>query len=251
MGNHEYNAICYHTRKSVTDWLRPHSESKFRQHENFLKELPVGNAETREVIEWFKTLPLFLDLGSFRVIHACWDSKMIQQAQQTYLLSDNSLNMAYLTQSATKGTSLFQIIERLLKGVEVKLPGNTSFKDKYDKERHHIRVKWWKQTGKSYHSLAFGYGKITDCFPDTPCPDSSEISLYGKNEKPVFFGHYWLAGRPEVQRKNVCCVDYSAGTGKKLVCYSLKCQEDHAPLDQGNFVSLVDFNDLKHYSVES
>ena len=46
MGNHEYNAICYHTPNSKGDFLRPHTEDKKRQHENFLKEYPLGESAT-------------------------------------------------------------------------------------------------------------------------------------------------------------------------------------------------------------
>ncbi len=221
MGNHEYNAICYHTRKSATNWLRPHNQSKFHQHEKFLQEYPLGHDDTNEVIEWFKTLPMFMEFSNFRVIHACWDENAIKLAQERYLNSDNTLNMDYLAASASKGEPLFTTIERLLKGVEVKLPDPYFFKDRYDKQRRHIRVKWWEQQGESYRDLAFGYTK-TDDFPDNEFPDDSEIPFYGQENKPVFFGHYWMTGTPKPQQENVCCVDYSAGKGGKLVCYSFK-----------------------------
>lgn len=60
MGNHEYNAICYHTPKSETDYLRPHTKSKFCQHENTLKEYPIGHDDTTDLIAWFKSLPLYI-----------------------------------------------------------------------------------------------------------------------------------------------------------------------------------------------
>jgi predicted MPP superfamily phosphohydrolase len=141
MGNHEYNAICYHTPESQGKFLRPHTESKSRQHENFLKEYPLGEADTANAIEWFKTLPLFLEFDHFRVIHACWDANKIDQAKP-YLTADNTLKEEFYPESADKGTDLYHIIDRLLKGVEVELPAPCSFKDKDGRSRHHIRVKW-------------------------------------------------------------------------------------------------------------
>jgi hypothetical protein len=141
MGNHEYNAICYHTPSSKGDFLRPHTEDKKRQHENFLKEYPLGEAATVNVIEWFKTLPLFLEFDHFRVIHACWDANAIDQAKP-YLNADYTLKKEFYPESADKGTDLYHIIDRLLKGVEVELPAPCSFKDKDGRSRHHIRVKW-------------------------------------------------------------------------------------------------------------
>lgn len=125
MGNHEFNAICYHTPKSATDWLRSHTRSKFTQHENFLKEYPLGHPETKKVIEWFKSLPIYLDLGDLRVIHACWDQKAIDEAHSKhYLNPDGTLNEYYLADSANDETALFEIIERLLKGPELPFPGD-------------------------------------------------------------------------------------------------------------------------------
>jgi len=35
----------------------------------------------------------------------------------------------------------------------------------------------------------------------------------------VFFGHYWLRGKPQLLRRNVCCLDYSVAAGGCLACY--------------------------------
>jgi hypothetical protein len=44
--------------------------------------------------------------------------------------------------------------------------------------------------------------------------------VYGKEEKPVFFGHYWLEDEiPMLQTPNVCCLDYSVANNGKLVAY--------------------------------
>ena len=230
MGNHEYNAICYHTPKSNTEWLRPHSKSKFKQHEEFLKEYPVGHNDTNEVIAWFKTLPLFLEEKDFRLIHACWDPAAIVRVKH-FLNTDNTLKEEYIAESATKDSQLFLDIERLLKGVEIELPAPYSFKDKDGKERRHIRVKWWGPTHVSCRKAAFGYGDDTSNFPDDLILNCSSTPSYHIENKPVFFGHYWMVGTPEVQQDNVCCVDYSAGKGKKLVCYRFF----KGPLDDGQF----------------
>ena len=50
-------------------------------------------------------------------------------------------------------------------------------------------------------------------FSDEPVPESIRSrKFYGENERPVFFGHYWLKGEPALIRKNVCCLDYSIGS---------------------------------------
>lgn len=238
MGNHEYNAICYHTPKSETDWLRSHTRSNFRQHENFLKEYPQGQDDTNDVIDWFKTLPLFLEFDYFRVIHGCWDQAMIDQLKPW--LDENGITAKekFFTESANKQTQLFQIVERLLKGVEVKLPPGFSFKDKDGKERYDIRVEWWGEAGASFRKLAFGYEvDVTDSFPDDQAPNSSNIPFYSSDNNPVFFGHYWMTGEPQLQNGKICCVDYSAGTDGDLVCYSFSDSKEVYGLNEKNFIS--------------
>ncbi len=237
MGNHEYNAVCYHTPTSDGGFLRPHTESKNRQHENFLKEFPLGGSDTKEVVEWFKTLPLYLDFDHFRVIHACWDEQAIDQVQ-SYLNNDNSLKLDMYPKSATKNSDLFDLVERLLKGVEIKLPEPYSFKDKDGKERHHIRVKWWGDADASYRDLAFGYGDEQETFPTSTVSEEADIPFYGQGSRPVFFGHYWMKGTPKVQKDNVCCVDYSAGIGGDLVCYSLDQTNEAGKLLNKNFTTI-------------
>jgi len=49
--------------------------------------------------------------------------------------------------------------------------------------------------------------------------EGPDLSHYAARDKPVFFGHYWLQGVPELQTDNVCCLDYSVAKDGKLVAY--------------------------------
>jgi hypothetical protein len=49
--------------------------------------------------------------------------------------------------------------------------------------------------------------------------DIHEPFGYPSDAPPVFFGHYWLKGQPQLQAHNVCCLDYSVAKGGELVCY--------------------------------
>ena len=46
------------------------------------------------------------------------------------------------------------------------------------------------------------------------------MAIYPDGDLPVFFGHYWMSGAPEIQSANALCLDYSAGTDGPLVTYS-------------------------------
>src|SRR5271165_2306735 len=75
MGNHEFNAIAW----SMPDPQRPGKFLRDRdrpgnrqQHGLFLQQVGEESSLHAEVIAWLKTLPLWLDLGGLRVVHACW-----------------------------------------------------------------------------------------------------------------------------------------------------------------------------------
>ena len=79
MGNHELNAIAWHTPdpKLPGEYLRPHFSEKWgkknrAQHAEFLGEVEDNPKLHAEIIDWFLTLPLWVDLPGLRVVHACW-----------------------------------------------------------------------------------------------------------------------------------------------------------------------------------
>ena len=77
MGNHEFNAIAWFLPNpdQPGEFLRPHHSPKygdknFAQHKAFLEEVN-GTPRHKEIIDWFLTLPLWLELDDIRVVHAC------------------------------------------------------------------------------------------------------------------------------------------------------------------------------------
>ena len=237
MGNHEFNAICYHTKHSerLCGYLRCHTLKNTEQHEAFLEEYPLARAETNELIEWFKTLPLFLELDGFRVIHACWDQKIIDDLKQNNRLTeDNCLVGDYYLEASTKGSELYQAIEVLLKGKEMELPEGISFNDKDGKERHEIRIKWWDESLETYQQASVSDIPSLNNFPAINIPKENKIAGYPNEDKPVFFGHYWFSGEPGILKDNAACLDYSVGNKEKLVCY--QWNQGDTKLSNNNFV---------------
>ncbi len=94
MGNHEFNAIGFHTPCPCVDgnWLRSRSEKNTNQHSAYLEEsyMPENKDKHHKVLDFFKSLPLWLDLGDLRVIHACWSKKAMDKISPL-LNKDNSL----------------------------------------------------------------------------------------------------------------------------------------------------------------
>jgi len=216
MGNHEYNAICYHTEHHTEtgEYLREHSDKNTGQHEEFLKEYQDAE-ELYETIEWFKTLPLFLEKDGIRIVHACWDQRVIDKLKDE-LGPTHRLNENFLIASSNKGTPEYEAIERILKGPEHPLPGGITFIDKDNHERSNVRIKWWKRDTDNLRNLS-----SLDEEDRNKVPEKS-VSLdyiYPDGAAPVFFGHYWMRHGGETVQQNSACLDYSIAQKGHLACY--------------------------------
>ncbi len=161
---------------------------------------------TSEIIDWFKSLPLWLDLGELRLIHACWDrelTKRIGEAFDGARLTDNLLK-----QASTRGRWEYNALETLLKGKEIPLPDGHHFIDSYGTKRHNIRIRWWSRTERTYQGIYLGSPDWATQIPNDEISGDHAID-YDHREPPVFLGHYWLSGQPERLETNVACLDYS------------------------------------------
>jgi hypothetical protein len=231
MGNHELNAIAWHTvdPENPADYLRSHfsveyGEKNRHQHRKFLGEVE-GTPLHAEIVDWFLTLPLWLDLPQFRVVHACWHAPFISW------LSPRLRDGCYLTkdlmvqatrepkepnQKDNAEPSVFKAVEALTKGIEIPLPDGHFFLDKDGIRRYRVRVRWWEHTARTYREAAMLPFPESEGLPDLPIPEHAKLP---ETDKPVLFGHYWLTGLPELQSHRTACVDYSAGNGGPLVAY--------------------------------
>jgi hypothetical protein len=217
MGNHEYNAIAYFTPNADGGHLRQRNKKNIGQHKEFIKVYQDNLGGWLEIIDWFKTLPLWLDLEGLRVVHACWDAASIRRIIEEYggnaLLTDELLQ-----QSSVRGTWQYEAIETILKGKEITLPDETFYFDKEGTRRHEIRVRWWAK-GETYRDIYMGPESARMQIPDEPIQGEYMVE-YGHAEVPVFLGHYWLEGDPAPLAGNIACLDYGvAKPGGKLVAY--------------------------------
>ena len=233
MGNHEFNAIAYYT-KSGGDYLRPHIEKNFKQHRVFLDAYMDDEDEYADIIDWFKSLPLWLDMPDIRTIHACWDKAAIKRIADfqhgDYLLSDELLIAA-----SRKGSQLFQDVELILKGKEVQLPEGCSFEDKDGNIRNETRIRWWDKEAKTYKEAFMGPESARKYIPDEEITGDHSIE-YPAHEPPVFLGHYWFDTEPEPLTNNIACLDYSvAKEDGNLVAYRWDGEET---LDRSKFIGV-------------
>jgi hypothetical protein len=239
MGNHEFNALCWVREDPYRPgaFLRPHDAGKAADHRAFLDQVGDGSALHQELLAWFQTLPLWLDLPEARVIHACWDPARI--ARVGTRLVGGCADDDFLVEAGSKGASLFHDVEVLLKGLEVRLPEGVRFPDKNQRLRDAVRVRWWLPHGDTLRECALldferlgidGEHRIS--FERPVAPDA----------RPCFVGHYWFRSS-DCLGARVCtpllaCVDFSAGVGKHLAAYRF---DGEAELRDERFV-LVDVN---------
>lgn len=222
MGNHEYNAVCFHTKNPTGGYLREHSIKNISQHYETLHQFKNNQSLYNSYIDWFKTLPLFFENDSFRAVHAAWDFESIAYLQKHLVNACLSNDLFY--QSTISNTPLFTAVEKVLKGSELTLPNNLCFYDKDGNQRQEIRTKWWLNPyGLTYKQISV---LPIDGLPDVEIEYSSNNLYYLESHKPVFFGHYWLQGKPIVLRDNVCCLDYSVAKKGHLVGYRFNGEKD-------------------------
>jgi hypothetical protein len=229
MGNHEFNAISYVTPdpRDADAFMRPRSgpngAKNRHQHEDFLAQIGENSALHRETIEWFKTLPLYLDLGDVRVIHACWHDPSIE-ALGVRSEPGRPLPDEFFVRANTHEDPLYGPVDTLLKGPEVALGADGPYLDKDGKERSDARIRWWDTSATTLRELAeIPPGSLTPAgqpLPPLPDrPDDSATRFRYAADVPVLFGHYWFTGPPRVAGPRTACLDYSAVRGGPLVAY--------------------------------
>ena len=131
-----------------------------------------------------------------------------------------------MLEANTRGTEVFDAVEVVLKGPELKLPPTLAWRDPEGTVRHAARLRWWDAEGElTVRSMTLipREAETPDGAPYPGLPDrvAVEADAYRyRDTVPVFFGHYWFTGAPAPAAPHAVCVDYSAvRPGFALVAY--------------------------------
>ncbi|MCF7981339.1 MAG: metallophosphoesterase [Pseudomonadales bacterium] len=236
LGNHEINVIGFHTKarpESGRTYLRERSERHRQQITQTLEQFNAYPEELEEFIQWFLTLPLFLEFDHFRVAHACWDQSLIDQFRAKYRTDTIS---AELLHGTTEPSSLeFKLVNRLTRGTSMRLPDDEIIVSSDGLPRRFFRTKFWLPEPETYGDLVFQPDALPPHVHERKIDKNERggLHLYNESEKPLFVGHYWRSGDPGLVRKNIACLDYSAVYGGRLVAYRM---DQPGPLDPENLV---------------
>ena len=228
MGNHELNAILFHRTGSDGNPLRPHEDKNLKQHKSFVGAFGVRTPEALSWTDWFLTLPLWYDLGSLRLVHACWDGEAIKTISSRR--PDGKLLESDLEEVAGKTTEFARAVDRLLTGPEIKLPDGHKIHDNAGHERDHVRIAWWRSQARNWVEATLSVPDPSQ-LPDLPFAGAANALLYPNDAPPVFVGHYKMAGPPCIEAASALCLDYP--TRPCLYQWS-----GEACLDPGNLIEL-------------
>ncbi len=180
LGNHEFNllAATFVGDKKV--------QKKYREH-----------------LDWFRTLPFSLEVGGIRVVHAAWHPSSLK-----IIAGRTCMDEDFLRRAITKGTPEGQAVQTVLKGINVPIPDDQVYLDRFGIPRSRGRIRWWLDPrGLSYADLLFpAYaGASADSGPSSA--DLSDAEPYPSDEPAVFIGHYCLPVSEPKVHGNVACVD--------------------------------------------
>lgn len=235
LGNHEYYAMAYFTlvpKAGELAYIREHTPHHHRLIAETLEQFDNYQAEWREMLTWFKQRPLLIEHPCFRVVHACWDAALIGDflSQFPEACPDETFFLA----SKDSRSFAYAVYGRLTRGTSMALPPGVVIQGRDGVERSRFRTRFWAQNPKKYRDVVFQPDPLPEYLIDTQLTDSEQARLvrYGNDQRPVFFGHYWLQGEPRCLQPNVACLDYSAVKYGKLAAYRY---DGEAQLDNRKF----------------
>jgi hypothetical protein len=266
MGNHEFNAISYATPNPEIpgEFMRVHSDRNRANHKEFTDQVQVASGYYADSIEWFKSLPLYLELEGLRVIHACWNDAEIDLVRQS-IGPGEPMPTEFVVRANQKGSAEHKAIEVLLKGPEVDLRdyGLPAVQLPGDRLRNEARIRWWNPNARTLREVAeiqtgsrTETGEIYPDLPDTPCNEKDTQYGYDPMGPLLFYGHYWRKWNPDELpewvpekgldwTKNSACVDFSAVRSGPLVAYRWSGE---AVVDPKNYVCDPSWSDRSSIS---
>lgn len=234
LGNHELN-LLRDEHKEGNGWFYDDAQHRDRRHGKFLSSATISATERTECLAFFASLPLALERGDLRVVHACWHT-------------DSVLRLSAVT------TGIRASFDNFESAIDLKLQ-ESGWEDEAQRVRaiygEQLQIKEsaipplpavgrrdaYKQTGNPLRVLTSGLEQACA----QPFYSSGEWRFVERvrwwdqyqDEVPVVVGHYWRWAAPVDRaavdkggvdlfaglgiadwhgaRGNVFCVDYSVG----------------------------------------
>lgn len=219
LGNHEINAIIFYLKDKNGMPLVKSTQKNFLSLYKTVNQFPAEKSEEwKSHRKWMRELPLFLDLGDIRIVHACWSDQSVKTLEQAETEGKSRKNIFRNFYSKPK-SKISQSVSTLTKGIDFKMPPNMKIVNNKGVSSRSFRMRWWEETeGKTFEDISFEskfkmpqYDIPRQLVPEhAPYPDSAPI---------VFFGHYCRFNGPFIVKPNICCVDSCVTGSGNLTAY--------------------------------
>lgn len=217
LGNHEMYAVLYYLRDIEGKYYKKRIPKYQLLVNQTLEEFAPYREELKSHLKWLRTLPMFLDFGAIRVVHACWDDQNIRQIREK--LVEPKLTKTLLREIALNETEFSDRFWETCKGTDFKLPKDLLVFDGDGRPHRSFRMKWWLNA----EGLTFREISLESRFDLPAYTIPQEILHYRKPYSPddpiVFIGHYSLVEGYGIVAKNICCVDAGVSRTGKLLAY--------------------------------
>ena len=217
LGNHEINAICYFTKRKSGKPLRMPGPANRKQLDKIKREYITQPTVFEDTIKWLRHLPLYINFGSVRVVHAYWNDAHISLLYKE--VPAKKLTKSFLKEAMQGGTEISKAFIQTTRGVEFCFPPNLIVRDNSHFRRINFRVKWWNSPyDKTYEEISM---ETKYHLPNIPVHEEIIVpfEVYKPTDPPVFIGHYSMNGHNPIQSPNVCCVDAGVAAKGRLAAY--------------------------------
>ena len=217
LGNHEMYAVLYYLRDIEGKYYKKRIPKYQLQINQTLDEFLLYKEEFRSHLKWMRSLPMFLDFGAIRIVHACWQKDNIKELRNA--LNEPKISKTVLREIALNETHFAQCFWETCKGIDFQVPKNLLIFDDDGRPHRSFRMKWWDNPeGKTFKEVSIESRFELPAY--TIPPEIVKFrNPYPENDPIVFFGHYSLVEGLGILKDNVCCVDSGVSRTGKLLAY--------------------------------
>jgi len=217
LGNHEMYAVLYYLRDLEGKYYKKRIPKYQLQINQTLAEFSSFKEEFKSHLKWLRTLPMYLDFGPIRVVHACWDNENIKLLQETII--GPKLHKSLLREIALNDTEFSEKFWETCKGIDFQMPRDLLIFDDEGRPHRSFRMKWWDTPeGKTFKDISLETRFELPAYT-VPREIIQSRKPYSENDPIVFFGHYCLKECCGILADNLCCVDSCVSRTGKLVAY--------------------------------
>ncbi len=218
LGNHEINALLYHLKGEKKESLLLPKGKRFQSVYQTVYQFRDNPGEWKAYRKWLRTLPLFLDLGDIRIVHACWKDSNISVIREK--LPVGKIPKVVLRNLVTEYNSgLSQAILQTIRGVHHILPRDLRIYDQRHRHHRFYRIRWWQDPqGLTFQEWSFE-SKFRLPSYTIPIEIIPSVEPYPEDAPLLFFGHYCRGNGPFVVARNLCCVDGCVTGKRRLTAY--------------------------------